>query len=162
MIRSTLTTDFPTIPDMGAVTNTALNQAVKSSRVQRTYARAIAEPPKSAKRPPMAKMTKKQRGYVFANIDLPHQRTGGIVDKCRLLVIRAGDGSTVVLANKSSKARHVLGDMRGRGQQQFLRDNQWTPAIEVKRETFTVIIEEMRRGFTPAFRDAMRVTGGVR
>jgi hypothetical protein len=162
MIRSTLTTDFPAIPKMGPVTNTLLNQAIKSNRVQRTFAKAIAEPPKSAKRPPMAKMTKKQRGYVFANIDLPYQRTGGIVDKWKLLVITAGDGSSVVLANRSSKAKHILGDMRGRGQQAFLRDNQWTPAIEVKQLTFAAILEEMRRGLTPVLRDAMRVSGGLR
>jgi hypothetical protein len=162
MIRTRLDVTFPTVPDMGAVTRTLMRQAVKSPSVQRAFARAIAEPPVSAKRPPMAKMTKKQRGYVFANIDLPHQRTGGIVDKWRLIVVDAGDGGRIVLENRSKKARHVLGDMRGRGQQQFLRDNQWTPAIEVKQVTFEAILDEMRRGLTPVLRNAMQVRGGLR
>jgi hypothetical protein len=161
MNKTSMVTSFPTIPDMGPVTRTVLRQAVKSAPVQRVYARAIAEPPVSAKRPPMAKMTPKQRRWVFANIDLPHQRTGGIVDQWKLLVIEAGDGGRVVLSNSARGAKHALGDMRGRHQQQFMRDNQWTPATEVRRVTFAAIIEQMRRDFTPTLRDAMRVDGRV-
>jgi hypothetical protein len=159
MIKTSIVTSFPTIPAMGPVTRLTLRQAVKSAPVQRVYARAIAEPPMSAKRPPMAKMTPKQRRWVSANIDLPHQRTGGLVDKWKLLVIDAGDGARVVLSNSALGAKYALGDMRGRHQQQFMKDNQWTPAVEVRRVTFAAILDQMRRDFTPNLRDAMRVDG---
>ena len=163
MIRATFTTSFPTIPNMAAVTRTALRQAVKSAPVQRAFARAIAEPPVSQKvKNPTAYMTPKQRRYVFANVALPYQRTGGVTDKWKLLVIEAGDGGRVVLENKSRAARYVHGTATGRDQQRFLRLSGWTPTPEIKAAVFSAVIEEMRRGFTPVLRDAMRVTGGVR
>jgi hypothetical protein len=157
-----MVTRFPTIPDMGPVTRTVLRQAVKSAPVQRVYARAIAEPPVAQKvKNPTRYMTAKQIRYVWANVELPHQRTGGVTDKWRLIVVDAGDGARVVLDNRSRAAKYVHGDMRGRHQQTFLRLSGWTPAIEVRRVTFAAIIEQMRRDFTPALRDAMRVDGRV-
>jgi hypothetical protein len=163
MIRSTLTTTFPTMPDMAAVTRTALRQAVKSAPVQRAYARAIAEPPVSQKvKNPTQYMTAKQIRYLFANVALPYQRTGGITDKWKLIVIEAGSGGSVVLENRSKAARYVHGTKTGRDQQTFLRLSGWTPTPEIRAAVFGAVLDEMRRSFTPVLRDAMRVTGGPR
>lgn len=147
MIRTTVTTTFPRMPNMEAVTAVVARQAIASAPVQRAFARSIAEPPKANKRSPVRWESERQRRFVMATVNLPYQRTGGLTDKWKLVAISTGRGATIVLGNPAPMARYVHGTARGRDQQRFLRDNGWLSTPEIRAAVFPIVIQQMRARF---------------